>query len=79
MQGRLRQPRALTEIPEPQHLLTPVERVHDGGDPPQDGTFRPPLVDGLLVVAAVSHRDDAFTQRLDGRFRRSDRHTSYRT
>jgi hypothetical protein len=44
VQGRLRQPGALVQVGEAQHLLTAVERLHDRRAPAQDGVLRGPPV-----------------------------------
>ena len=51
VQGRLRQPRALVQVGEAQHLLSAVERLHDGRAPAQDGVLRGPPV--AAVVARI--------------------------
>ena len=40
VQGRLRQPGALVEVAEAQHVLAAVERLHDGGAAAQHGVLR---------------------------------------
>jgi hypothetical protein len=40
VQGRLRQPGALVQVGEAQHLLSAVERLHDGRAPAQDRVLR---------------------------------------
>jgi hypothetical protein len=55
VQGRLRQPRALVQVGEAQHMLSAVERLHDGGAPAQDGVLRGAPV-AALVVARPPHR-----------------------
>jgi hypothetical protein len=50
VQGRLRQPGALVQVGQAQHLLAAVERLHDGRAAPQDSVLRgPPFAVGLLA------------------------------
>ena len=56
VQGRLRQPGALVQVGEAQHLLTAVERLHDRRAPAQDGVLRGPPVAAVAAVAASGTR-----------------------
>ncbi|HEX4094241.1 MAG TPA: hypothetical protein VHZ33_36455 [Trebonia sp.] len=50
VQGRLRQPRALVQVRQAQHLLGAIERLHDGRAPAQDGVLRRYPLAALLVA-----------------------------
>jgi hypothetical protein len=50
VQGRLRQPGALVQVGEAQHLLSAVERLHDGSAPAQDGVLQGSPVAALVVA-----------------------------
>jgi len=55
VQGGLRQPRPLVQVGQAQHLLSPVERLHDGRAAAQDGVLgRVPVT--ALVAAQVLRR-----------------------
>jgi cytochrome P450 len=73
VQGRLRQPRPLVQVGQAQHLLSAVERLHDGRAPAQDGVLRWVPVAALVVPHPPRRRGHPGSCGLDDRCHRHSR------
>jgi len=72
VQGRLRQPGALVQVGEAEHLLRAVERLHDGRAAAQDGVLRG-APSAAFFVAYPPHREYPRPRALDDRRHRHRR------
>lgn len=73
VQGRLRQPGPLVQVGQAQHLLSAVERLHDGRAPAQDGVLRWVPLAALVVPHPPRRRGHPGSCGLDDRCHRHSR------